>query len=224
MAKISSRAKTSDAGRFLFCMFAIALASAGPALAASGEAGASSPLASRYQPGSIQSGERAAQALAEVERERAGIAARFVADERACMDRFFANTCVEDARERQRHALAEVRTIEVEANALLRRLRVEERDRALAEKRIGPEGKEAERLKEAGPPAESSGQQGAAAAPATAISDRQARHEARLAQIEEKERAEAQQRADRAAAYEKRVLKAQERQRASEARTMKEAK
>lgn len=231
MAQTPPKPTSSGSERFLFCMFAISLSFIGPATAAPGEAQAiqataSMTLSSRFQPGSIQSEEHAEQALSETGRERAAIASRFAADERICLDRFFVNSCVEDAKERQRHALAEVRRIEVEANALLRRLRVEERDRALLEKRIEQERKEAGRLKEAAPPADSeaavgtSGQESIHAAPEAEISSRQARHEAKLKRIEEKERAQAQKRADKVASYERKVIEAQKRRHTAQADVM----
>jgi colicin import membrane protein len=191
----------------------------------------SSTLASRFQPGSIRSGETAERALNEAGQERAEIEARFGTNERACLGRFFVNGCVTDAKERRQHALADVRKVEVEANAVLRRLRIEEHDRELAEKRSERERKEAERFKDSVPvsdlsaaltntPAPEAGD----VAPAAHMSDRQARHEAKLRQMEEKERAEAQTRAEKAAAYERKVIDAHRRQQAVEAKTSKEAK
>ncbi|MDB5729396.1 MAG: hypothetical protein JWQ00_2601 [Noviherbaspirillum sp.] len=234
MAKISPKPKTLSSERLLFCMLVVSLSFAGPGVAAPDEAHvvqdiASSTLSTWFRPGSIQSKERAEQVLSEAGRERAEIAAKFAVSERACEGQFFANSCIENARERQRHDLAAVRKIEVEANALLRRLRIEERDRAVAEKRAGQEKSEAERARESTPPTSSSatpdgvsGQEGMTITPASGVSDRQARHEAKLRRIEERERANAQKRADKAAAYEKKTMETQRRQLAAETKAVKE--
>ena len=91
-------------------------------------------LLARYPVGSIQSVERADAALAAVAKERAAIEARFAEDERACLPNFFTTACQEDAKERRRTALSQIRLIEVDANGFKRRTRVIERDQALSER------------------------------------------------------------------------------------------
>jgi len=100
---------------------------------------ASENLVKRYPAGSIQSIEVADQALEEVSRARAGTEALFAEDERACYSKFFATSCLQNAKERRRYALAQLRRIEVEAGGFKRHARVLARDRDLAEKQMKDE-------------------------------------------------------------------------------------
>lgn len=91
-------------------------------------------LAERYAPGSIDTVEKATAALEDVTSARAEVD-QFYADQRvACYDKFFASACLDDVRKRRRVAQSSLRKIEVEANALLRKEKAAERDRALAER------------------------------------------------------------------------------------------
>jgi colicin import membrane protein len=243
MTRVSTKLNILLAGSCLICVAVIAsLMSAGPVFAQ--DAGtSSSSVASRYS-GRIGSVETAERALAELSKERSGIEQRFAADERVCHTEFFATSCIDNAKERRRHALAEVRKVEVEANAFLRQVRVSERDKALEDKRLERERKEAERLKreQASPPPdktkaggrENSGktaretppkpvQEPAPARPSSSprngdANQRQAQHDAKLKRLEQQERADAQKRADKVAAYERKVKEAEERQREVEAK------
>ena len=97
---------------------------------------ASQVLAERYPPGSIETARRAEAALDDIATTRADVD-RFYSNQRgACFDRFFATACTNDVREKQRAALTKIRKIEVEANALLRKEKAAERDRALAERDV----------------------------------------------------------------------------------------
>lgn len=77
--------------------------------------------------------EQAEQRLAAVAAERAAIEARFAEREVICYEKFFVNRCLDQAREVRRAALVTQRAIEIEASHYLRRLKVEERDKAIAE-------------------------------------------------------------------------------------------
>jgi colicin import membrane protein len=235
MTRMSNLLNGLQAGRCLICAAVVAsLMSVGSVLAK--DADASSDLVSRYSD-RIVSVEMAERALAEVSKERSGIEERFAADERTCYADFFATSCIEKARERRRHALAEMRKVEVKANAFLRQARVNDRDKALEEKRLEQERKEAEQLKreqangqadktKAGmrensreTPRETPREPVREPVPARAsprsgeANQRQAQHEAKLKRLEEQERADAQKRADNVAAYERKAREAQERQR-----------
>jgi hypothetical protein len=215
--------------------------SAGPVFAQ--DAGtSSSSVVSRYS-GRIGSVETAERALAELSKERSEIEQRFAADERVCHADFFATSCIDKAKERRRHALVEVRKVEVEANAFLRQVRVSERDKALEDNRLERERKEAERLKreQASPPPDKTKagvrensektaretppkpvREPAPARPSPSprngdANQRQAQHDAKLKRLEQQERADAQKRADKVAAYERKVKEAEERQREVEA-------
>ena len=97
---------------------------------------ASQVLAERYPSGSIETAARAEAALDDIAKTRTDID-RFYSNERiACFERFFATACTNDVREKRRAALTKIRKIEVEANALLRKEKAAERDRALAERDV----------------------------------------------------------------------------------------
>ncbi|HYD81495.1 MAG TPA: hypothetical protein VEC06_16935 [Paucimonas sp.] len=119
-------------------VFGVALAQAGHAQPAA--------IAERYPSGSIHSEERADQALKDVEEERRRLDAGYAASERVCYERFFATDCLQKAKDERRDALARIRPIEIEANTFKRRARVEERERAAAERAAKREAQANERL------------------------------------------------------------------------------
>lgn len=84
-------------------------------------------------PAPTTSAEQAEQRLAAVALERAAIEARYADREVVCYEKFFVNRCLDEAREVRRAALVTQRAIEIEASHYLRRLKVEERDKAIAE-------------------------------------------------------------------------------------------
>lgn len=88
-----------------------------------------------YPAGTIRTADMADQALADVSMVRTQIESQFTVEEEACYPAFFASSCLDDAKERRRTALARIRPVEIEANTFNRRMRVLERDEALAEKR-----------------------------------------------------------------------------------------
>jgi colicin import membrane protein len=92
-------------------------------------------LIGRYPPNSIRTAELANQAITDVTRERHAIEAEWTANERTCMSSFFVTHCLDNARERRRVALASLRPIELEANALKRKVTAAQRDQALNEKK-----------------------------------------------------------------------------------------
>lgn len=125
----------------LHLFFMIGLMTAAHAQVATGTDGANGQIdaltaavVARHPANSIQSVAQADAALAEVARQRAQIEAQSVRDRQACNPTFFTTRCIDGVREHRRAALARLRPIEIEANALKRRTRVVERDRALAEK------------------------------------------------------------------------------------------
>ena len=92
-------------------------------------------LEARYPAGSILTVNAAEQALAEALTMRGQIDSQFALEEGACYPAFFVSSCLADAKERRRAALSRIRTVEIEANTFTRRMRVLERDKALAERR-----------------------------------------------------------------------------------------
>lgn len=91
-------------------------------------------LAAQFPPQSIDTVARANAALAMVSAARADIERRIAYQRSQCYDDFFTSSCLNDLRESERRANKVVRRVEVEANALLRRERAAERDRAVAER------------------------------------------------------------------------------------------
>lgn len=94
----------------------------------------SASLLTRYPAGTILTADMANLALAQVLTVRTQIESQFAMEEQACYPTFFASSCLEDTKERRHAALAKIRPIEIEANTFNRRMRVLERDNALAEK------------------------------------------------------------------------------------------
>jgi colicin import membrane protein len=189
------------------------------------QAATPSSLAQRYPAGAFQSVEAADHALEETKRERTRIEAQFAQEERACYPKFFTASCLQEAKERRRRALAQLRSIEIDANGYKRRERVVERDKALAEKQAKDEvdaprreqerqQKEAELLqKSANKDAGTESRESADEAHRADAGKRVAAHEAKLKRQAAEDAANAQQRAENIAAYEKKVQEAQQRQR-----------
>ncbi len=91
-------------------------------------------LQKRFPPQSIDTASRANSALAEVLPARATVQERAAQDESACYQRFLVSSCLAEVKERRRTALTVIRRIEVEAQALLRREKADERRRVVAER------------------------------------------------------------------------------------------
>lgn len=187
-------------------------------------AGNPGSVVARFPSGTIGSIEMADTALADAARERSEIEARFSREEQACHPQFFATSCIDQAKERRRRALLQLRAVEIEANTFKRQARVVSRDEALANKRKGAEADRLERARQ-----EEESRRAAKAETAydmqdetkseaarreqkDIFSDRAASHEARLKREQEKEAASAAKRAENIAAYEKKVRAAQARQ------------
>lgn len=157
--------------------------------------------------------EEAARRLKEAAADRAAIEADYAASEQVCYARFFVNTCLDEAREKRRAALAVVRAVEVDAEYFTRKAAVEQRDR---EVEIAVKQFEADEARAAAapPPApRAPAEPKAPKAPTVSVEERKAAQEARLARRAEQEKADAPKRAANAAAFEQRRIDALERQR-----------
>lgn len=157
------------------------------------------------------SAQQANQRLASVEKERAAIEARFSAREQECYRKFFVNHCLDEAKERRRTALAAQRAIEIEAEHYLRKAKVDERDRAMAEAEANYREEEA-RLA-AQPPAPPRQESEAPPPKPAPVSERIAKHNAKMQQEQARQQAEAAKRAANVKAYEERKRESEERQR-----------
>lgn len=102
-------------------------------------------IIARYPSGSIKSVEVADAALAEMSRERAEIEARLIQEKQACHPKFFATSCIDGAKERRRKEIMRLRSIEIEAHAYKRQVRVDARDQALADRQAKDEADKQER-------------------------------------------------------------------------------
>ncbi len=96
-------------------------------------------FAARYPAGSIQSIDAADRALADAGQARNVILAQFADNERVCYSKFFASSCLENAKELRRAGLAQLRPVEVEAGRFIRGARAIERDKELEAKRLREE-------------------------------------------------------------------------------------
>jgi colicin import membrane protein len=177
---------------------------------------ASVGVAERFPAGSIQSADSAEQALTAVQAERRRIEQRYAEAEQACYPKFFAASCLDEARERRRAALARLRPVEVEANAFKRRARADERDKALAEKRAAEDADAADRARRQqqneAEAAQKAAKEGLPPPRPAAERDRVAEHQAREQRRAQQEAADAPKRAANVASYEKKVMEAQKRQ------------
>lgn len=236
LATASHVPHTTDRGIRALCLAAgiMALCISGAFAQQKADAAAGAAMASisaRYPAGSIKSVETADTALADVRQERSAIEARFAAEEQACHPKFFATSCVDEARERRHQALMQLRKVELEANEFKRRERTLARDKAVAERNAKEEAERLERVQaipekesKEEAPQEQANEVERDARNAT-VSDRAARHEARLKRQQEEDRANAKERAENVAKYEKKLQAALERQKkVAQRKAEKEAK
>ncbi len=91
-------------------------------------------LLADFPPKSIDSVERANEAIKRVPEARQYLDRRFAKENADCLARFFAASCLSELHLRERKAFKTVNRVEVEAKAFLRRERADERDRAVAER------------------------------------------------------------------------------------------
>ena len=97
-------------------------------------AGPEAELVSRYPAKSIVSVRQADAALDELKPVREQIENLYADEQAACYERFLVSSCLADAKDKRRKSMQAVRRIEVEARALLRKDKADERDRAVAER------------------------------------------------------------------------------------------
>jgi colicin import membrane protein len=172
----------------------------------------------RYPPGTIKDPDRAEAALADITVQQEWLDTRYINDQRACYPKFFTTDCLEAARELHRSTSAALRPVEVEANAFLRRYKVQQRDLALTQRRDEDEAdrmrreraqkdRETKLTNNAADKARKAGQ------PAALPDDRVVRHEERLRKDREDDAANAGKRAANVAAFEKKKLESEQRQR-----------
>lgn len=185
-------------------------------------------VAKQFPAGSILDKDIAAQALDMVKQARSEITIAADTRDRECYTRFFVTRCLDKVKESKRLALGELRSVEVEANAFLRRERVVERDRQLEKDRLERESKtpQAERpvrMPQSVDPQQQEREQAQRKLNEEEYARRAAEHEARQERLRAKEAAGAAKRERNALARERKVQQSLERQRELEERAAKDA-
>jgi hypothetical protein len=175
--------------------------------------------------GPVRSVEQADAQLAQVAKDRAAAESEYAASEQVCYAKFFVNNCLDKAKELRRARLAELRTMEIDANYFKRKHDVELRDRELEDRNQRDAVESASRA--ANPPAprvnpaDKPRPQPAKTLPA----QKQAEHAAREQQHNAQAAAEAGERAKKVEEYRQKQAEAAERQkRVAEKKADREAK
>lgn len=91
-------------------------------------------LLADFPPKSINSVERAEEAIRRAPAARDYMVNRFTRENAECLERFFAASCLSDMHTRERKARKMLRQVEVEARAFLRKERAAQHERAVAER------------------------------------------------------------------------------------------
>lgn len=149
--------------------------------------------------------------LEKVKSERAAIEAAFASSEQVCYTKFFVNSCLDEAKEKRRSALAYERAIEVEAEHFRRKAIVDQRDHDVEV--AVKEFEEGEARAAAAPPeAPKVPAERKPVAPRATLAERRANQDAKLARNAAREQALAPKRAAKAQAFDQRKLSSAERQ------------
>ncbi|MES2260505.1 MAG: hypothetical protein V4724_18440 [Pseudomonadota bacterium] len=156
--------------------------------------------------------EQADARLAEVVRARAGVQSEFATSEQVCYGKFFVNHCLDQAKEKRRAALADLRAIEVEAHHFKRLNKVEKRDQELAERLKKDDEQLARRIETPATPHAERPATVPQGKPGPSVERRQAEHDARLKRLEAKDAADAGKRAENVAAFERKRVESEHRQ------------
>jgi hypothetical protein len=85
-------------------------------------------LLDQYPAGSVNAVASARAALLEVDVVRRAVEQRFAEGRATCLNKFFMTRCIDEAKDMRRAALHNIRKIEVEANAFLRKDKAAERE------------------------------------------------------------------------------------------------
>jgi colicin import membrane protein len=185
-------------------------------------------LLARYPAGSIHTTEDANRAGDDVHKMHTLIEAQFAEEQKICYPRFFATSCLNDAKEHHRVALTKVRAIEIEVNKFKRRANVIARDKAQAAKHDKEAAELAAKPKENQEPIANvvpeSSQAASAAKPQAKNDNRIVKHQIEAKKRQEAEAENAKQRASHIAAYEKKRQESEARQREIAAKKLEKAR
>jgi colicin import membrane protein len=98
-----------------------------------------SGLLSVYPAGSIMTNEKADAALATVDQFTASAEARYLDEQRVCYTKFFAQRCLDTAKDNHRVTIKAIRQVDIEANRYKRQARADESERSLNERNASRE-------------------------------------------------------------------------------------
>jgi hypothetical protein len=151
--------------------------------------------------------------LARVERERAAANNEYAASEAICYDKFFVTNCLDEAKEKRRAVLAQLRALEVEAEHFKRADSVARRDAELAERTRKDDEELARRQALPAKPVKDVENTPPKTPPkGRKIADREADHAARMKREAAATAAEADRRAASAARFEQKKIDSERRQ------------
>jgi hypothetical protein len=156
--------------------------------------------------------EQADARLEQVKKDREAVEMEYSASEQRCYDKFFVNACLDQAKEQRRMRLAELRSVEVEANYFKRRHAVEVRDRDLEDRAQKDAAEAAFNAAQAKPAKNEADTKPAPKPAAKSLVQRQAEHEAKERARAAREAEEAPERAAKAAQFERKKAAAEKRQ------------
>jgi len=156
--------------------------------------------------------EQADARLRQVEKDREAVEQEYAASEQVCYGKFFVNACLDKAKDARRMRLAELRSVEVEANGFKRRQAVELRDRDLEDRAQKDAAEAAHLAAQAKAPKAEADDKPAPAPAAVSLQQRQAQHEARERQRAAREATEAPERTANVAEFERKQAAAAKRQ------------
>ena len=160
----------------------------------------------------VQSVEQADAQLARVAQDRAAAENDYAASEQVCYSKFFVNNCLDKAKELRRVRLAELRTLEIDANYFKRKNAVEVRDHELEDRNERDAREEASRIANPPKPRVNPADKPRPQPARTLPTQKQAEHAAREQQRAGKESAEAGERAKKVEAFQQKQIDAAERQ------------
>ena len=197
-------------------LMAAATLAAGLALAPA-QAQDASPAGPRAAAGALrgspaQSVEQANARLAQVAQERQAVHREFAANEAVCYTKFFVNYCLDQAKEKRRAALAELRAVEVDAEHFKRADSVQKRDAELAERARKDAEEQERRTQQPLPPPRVASEAPPAPQPGPSVAQREAEHAAKVKRQAVQDAADAPKRAANVIAYEKKKAESERRQ------------
>jgi hypothetical protein len=169
----------------------------------------------------LHSVEQADRALFDAAAERARAEAMYLQGEQVCYQKFFVNSCLDDAKEARRAVLMRLRVVEVEAGRYKREAALQQRDRELAEAEARYQAKLAREAAEAATGKAAEVAEPVPAAPAPKAEKRKMLHQQRKASHDAKEKQAAMRQQMRDAHHAQRMASMEAKRKESEQRVTK---